>query len=895
MEKHEVFTPIHEYPIDSIPIDFKDYIKVYKPALKLVRDIGIEKLLSFGASMYNILLEGCCNLEDANGAHNWIFFLAETGYDPSVFKPNSQIIELVDKHPNIAITDIDKALLGLIYMCYCRIAVFGEESLEINRRQLLCSFISFLLNAQSYEQRTGATVDLSTPLDDIYVFLMLATAYPQETKSKLINLSETQVSELSSVLTYRKSLYEAVKNARMVEIEYAKNKENESYWNSFISCINNRSAEEERVVKIIYSNEGIDVKSQELEKYLQNILIFDSVIPEVGFSLEKLLQKSEERWNYARNYMWAKTSEGELVRIDSSVASILSFPCSFNCVLIAYHAFLLKQNEKMLGYLTLCLSGFIIRNISQISDVSESFERSESIEDILLYISNLIFEFYNLHSKAIDSQSYDAILKEDALSGLDFKGDILRLVGKKGRELAKEYETVIDAMDPDKKLVYATKLYESISSENLREIYNEFESSISSILPYKKIDGEELINQEIGKRLIVSINAIYILAKTIERALPLGLFDNNRIEEIENAKRRLSKLEDYLVKKTYIAPDFSCFESQDLDMAEYRLIRGIDATKIENNNRELYNKYLFESFKKSVKELRNEKRNFDYEKASQIKNTLREKIKEYPECESKEFILELIDQESEYLSAALMESNSGTAEFDNYIQHLCEFLGPSSSRLPASSINALATAELLFCKYATQEYANVDFDYSCISVLYYQAFESLYNELLWSKYASMLNSLKDNGDWFTYLYQSKKLSANTLGYLPAEKVFRCLDEKNRITTALTMGSFNYLLRNATSNSLTKLPKFRAFIDNLFGYDNSSANTADYQVYQGNIDELYKQIKLAIPRRNAASHGLSVISLEECKTDKMIVLSDIENSRTDALGLIKLFLSLFKKK
>ena len=83
------------------------------------------------------------------------------------------------------------------------------------------------------------------------------------------------------------------------------------------------------------------------------------------------------------------------------------------------------------------------------------------------------------------------------------------------------------------------------------------------------------------------------------------------------------------------------------------------------------------------------------------------------------------------------------------------------------------------------------------------------------------------------------------------------------------------------------------MDESFGYDNNSKNTNDYQVYQNNINELYKQIELAIPKRNAASHGVNAISLEECKTDKRIVLSDLESIRNNALGLVMLFLSLFK--
>ena len=49
-------------------------------------------------------------------------------------------------------------------------------------------------------------------------------------------------------------------------------------------------------------------------------------------------------------------------------------------------------------------------------------------------------------------------------------------------------------------------------------------------------------------------------------------------------------------------------------------------------------------------------------------------------------------------------------------------LGNAANMLPSSVLESLTTAELLFHKYANENYANIGFDYSCISSLYFQAF-----------------------------------------------------------------------------------------------------------------------------------------------------------------------------
>ena len=76
-------------------------------------------------------------------------------------------------------------------------------------------------------------------------------------------------------------------------------------------------------------------------------------------------------------------------------------------------------------------------------------------------------------------------------------------------------------------------------------------------------------------------------------------------------------------------------------------------------------------------------------------------------------------------------------------------LGEKADILPDSTVDSLTTPEMLYARYASQEYAEKGFDFSCISALYYQAFEEAYNLLIWRGYADELNALEINGQKYT--------------------------------------------------------------------------------------------------------------------------------------------------
>ncbi len=49
---------------------------------------------------------------------------------------------------------------------------------------------------------------------------------------------------------------------------------------------------------------------------------------------------------------------------------------------------------------------------------------------------------------------------------------------------------------------------------------------------------------------------------------------------------------------------------------------------------------------------------------------------------------------------------------------------------------------MLYRKYATSDYEKDGFDFSCISALYYKAFEEAYKDLIWKEYVNYLEDLR---------------------------------------------------------------------------------------------------------------------------------------------------------
>ena len=419
--------------------------------------------------------------------------------------------------------------------------------------------------------------------------------------------------------------------------------------------------------------------------------------------------------------------------------------------------------------------------------------------------------------------------------------------------------------------------------------------NIQSYLGINSIDEQDAFERELGKRLIISINAVYILVMTIDRLLKLP--DMIRIEkksEIENVRDELGRLEKYLIQTTYIAPNYKCFSN--VDVEKYRLEHGIDVSCIEKKNDELNQRALLAIAEGKFLALHNQINELSLETAVRIKDDFRKELKEYPNCELKEYLIKMMDYESKCICDALIKQNSSSISFNEIKGELLNKLNSNSYILPSEAIDSLVTAELLFLKYAEQSFAEAGFDYSCISSLYYQAVESLYNTLIWKPYSEMLNSMKYGNDRYPYLYVKKNgnLPKDLDGYLPQKNANIYMDNnRNYYITPHLMGTFNYLINNLCASKEKSLPHLLEHFECVFGYDDVSRDSDDYKRFGHVLDNLSRIFGEAVPLRNAASHGEKPISLTNCLYDKKLVLSDLSITRECTKGIINTFLSLYK--
>ena len=157
-------------------------------------------------------------------------------------------------------------------------------------------------------------------------------------------LSDSDVDYLSRVLLYREELRKLIEEERTYEKEYVINEQNNADWELFISCVNHRTNEEKRVTNLINSDISVSQKLHEFKKYFEEI----DAIPDTfnsSMSLRELTDRIIKRTELAPNFIWVRAGDDKVLLDDSIVSSVL-LPYSFNCVLIAYHAFLIEMSSE---------------------------------------------------------------------------------------------------------------------------------------------------------------------------------------------------------------------------------------------------------------------------------------------------------------------------------------------------------------------------------------------------------------------------------------------------------------------------------------------------------------------------------------------------------------------
>ena len=218
----------------------------------------------------------------------------------------------------------------------------------------------------------------------------------------------------------------------------------------------------------------------------------------------------------------------------------------------------------------------------------------------------------------------------------------------------------------------------------------------------KKAEYEyaEMKRKVIAQKLVLSLNIIYMFCDAL-RIMLSNKHANIKIKNIDKVtqvRKELRTLDDRLVHMVY-----SNMNDKEVGMLEYREKTGVITTTLseQETQEEYYRNSVFaDVLKGAVDKLLNGIENQDSNQIMHRKAEIREEIIRFPDCDDKERYAKWLDSVSSKISETLV--NNCKKRIDSFLQiknRIKTGLGKSSEKLPLSTLDSLATAEMLYEQY----------------------------------------------------------------------------------------------------------------------------------------------------------------------------------------------------
>ena len=456
---------------------------------------------------------------------------------------------------------------------------------------------------------------------------------------------------------------------------------------------------------------------------------------------------------------------------------------------------------------------------------------------------------------------------QDELSSVQWPtlSDMLALVEKEyGLKASKEYER--------KSLGHILNSLITIRDQNLESVFNQ-----------QTAVNEEDYSDSLKNNSDVETESAFENIQRSIRFLFFVIMVADEMPEYRNDKETMKRRKSACRKLCDIFSDDCAYETI-TDEDELNQTEIIEGERIINDKKaELYRTFLMQ-YDSSPVETIMENRLALLDKARAIAP---EDIVFLEECSAK-----ILDRIQEKVSKDSLISIADS---------LRTTLSTNGIYMPDNVIHTLATAEFLFTKYATDEYAAQDFDYSSISALYYQAFENAYNSLIWHNYAQFLNNLTINGtngmpyttilDRTRNLYDGYGAFSNAAGYLPSKSYDRHFYVSYRnsqrprtlVDDCCMYMSFGIIMEKICPNS--SLPKFCEYFAQISGFNDVATMVSDNH-FMSACAQFATEIKGSAENRNNASHGGNQIDKNQCSKDKKTIINELEEVRRTNIGLIQ---------
>ena len=180
--------------------------------------------------------------------------------------------------------------------------------------------------------------------------------------------------------------------------------------------------------------------------------------------------------------------------------------------------------------------------------------------------------------------------------------------------------------------------------------------------------------------------------------------------------------------------------------------------------------------------------------------------------------------------------------------------------------SSLVSAEYLYRQYVLSKEPINNFDYSCISIMYYMSLEDFINKLVYIPYANeVLSNLSKNT-----VKNQKWKDEEACKYVSSVGAF--WDKYQRLKKSCEIGVMGYLFEAVPDEEY-----FKKFLTEHFG-----------EIDTNHIMSFGTKLKNVAPRRNDAAHGGNYLTYQDVCTDKDNVYNTaIENYRGMIIELLEI--------
>ena len=787
------------------------------------------------------------------------------------------------------VTPLDKVLWFGAYAYSMEIALNPEASIS-EAKSMMFAWIHLLSLAQSMEFKTGRTIRTEAVKPTTRLFDILSGIYEERgLRSCIRKVTSKEANDLGDLFDQREELLSKIREEQNAGRTIAA--ETETNWEVFLQIINDLSEKESHVVETIIGSGSAKDKIRVIQDYNYTVDGIEKgryTLNGEEIRLIPIFEGVNERIQRASTFACAHIGDGRAFRVTPALFALAMDPKTYNyCFITFQHFRLAPSKETAKRFLSLALS-CLKRNLG--GEKQEWFSLSEMIEDFYSTVS----EFMKENRHIIDRLSFDKLLTNSvAVEGMSF--DAVETTELHRESMAGKIKEYISSGAYDKDIISLVQgKTKPLGLEALMAQVGDVESEMS-----------EIENEATAKRIIISLNIIYMFCDAL-RIMLSNKHGNIKIKNrntVEIIRRELLSLDDELVHTVY-----AHLGDQEIGMLEYREKSGVFSFTLseqEAQEETFRNMTFSDILKGSIERLVEGIENQNADQIMSTNSQIRSEIMRYPDCDEKDYYATWLDSICGRICAALIENcKKQKDDYQSIKQTILSSLGPKSGILPQSTIDSLTTAEMLYARYASDEYANEGFDFSCISALYYQAFEEAYNDLIWHGYSAFLNNLVIQGIKYTDILDTYKgtgiANRAAWGYLDDQNSYQrgfYIKYRGRnnpqtyVDHRCMYKSFGIIMESIDNPS--KLVGFCEYFAKRVGFA-SRADMFQDQAFMQKCKDFTSDIIQTADNRNNASHGGSFISLSQCSDDKRIVLNNLELVRSSSIGLIQQLLYVLQK-